>query len=191
MGLRIRLEVVANNSNHLHTLSGIKTGTGPRSALNDLNSDRNTTIGNNQNINNIGKNGNNGNDNNGNERSSWVADVGVGKEWEKIVGYWRFSDMLKYGDLGFLNSGIPGSRSVFLDLSKYGIPLEIFGGLESRSKVRFCFFVHFFFLLYVYVFSHLLLVILYLPFYYSLIHLYTDFLKFNLILFFFVIHSKN
>ena len=103
-----------------------------------MNSDRNSIIGNNQNIN------NNGNNNNGNEMSSWVPDVGVGKEWEKVSGYWRFSDMLKYGDLGFLNSGIPGSRSVFLDLSKYGIPLEIFGGLESRSKVRK--FTYFFFI---------------------------------------------
>ena len=144
MGLRIKLEVVANNSNHIHTLSGIKTGTGPRSALNNINSDRNSIIGNNQNINNNGNNngnGSNGNNYYGNEISSWVPDVGVGKEWEKVVGYWRFSDMLNYGDLGFLNSGIPGARSVFLDLSKYGIPLEIFGGLESRSKVRK--FVHF------------------------------------------------
>ena len=122
MCLRIKLEVVANNSNHLHTLSGIKTGLGPRSNLNTLSSDRNRMIGN---------NGNNGN----NEISSWVADIGIGKEWEKVVGYWRFSDLVKYGGLGYCNSGFPGSRGVFLDLSKYGVPLEIFGGVESGSKV--------------------------------------------------------
>ena len=129
MGLRIKLEVVSNTSNHLHTLSGIKTNLGPRSNINTLNSDKNGINGNN------GNNNNNGNENGRNEMSSWVADVGVGKEWEKVVGYWRFSDLIKYGDLGFCNTGIPGARGVFLDLSKYGVPLEIFGGVESVSKV--------------------------------------------------------
>ena len=131
MGLRIKLEVVSNNSNHLHTLSGIKTNLGPRSNTNTLNSDKNGMTGNNGNNSNNG----NGNGNGKNEMSSWVADIGVGKEWEKVVGYWRFSDLIKYGDLGFCNTGIPGARGVFLDLSKYGVPLEIFGGVESGSKV--------------------------------------------------------
>lgn len=30
--------------------------------------------------------------------STWVEDVGTGKEWDKLVGYWRFSDCVKSGE---------------------------------------------------------------------------------------------
>ena len=78
----------------------------------------------------------------GNGESGWVADVGVGKDWDKVGGYWRFSDLLRLGDLGFVNSGspgvtgTPGARGAILDLSKYVCPLEIFGGCSATSKVK-------------------------------------------------------
>jgi hypothetical protein len=62
------------------------------------------------------------------EPEGWVEDIGVGKEWDKVVGYWRFSDMKREGEGGFINTGVPGARGVFTDISKYNIGLEIFGG---------------------------------------------------------------
>ena len=116
MGLRTRLETVGTNSNHVTLVQNV----GPRST--NTNNDKVLSS-----INNI---------NNGVvEPAGWVAEVGVGKEWDKVGGYWRFSDLIKNGDPGFCNSNTPGSRGVILDLSKYGNPLEIFGGTGSTEKV--------------------------------------------------------
>ena len=31
--------------------------------------------------------------------------MGEGKDWDRVVGYWRFSDVLRHGDDGFDCSG--------------------------------------------------------------------------------------
>lgn len=62
---------------------------------------------------------------------TWVSDVGHGhssqgtaREQEKLVGYWRFSDVVLPGERGFCNSCVLGkdrcaTKLVFSDLSKY------------------------------------------------------------------------
>ena len=116
MGLKIRLESVVTNTNHIHSNTGIKSNTGPRSStISDINK---SSLG-------------------GVELpNNWIAEIGVGKEWDKVVGYWRFSDLFHEGELGFCNSGTPGARGVFLDLSKYGNPLEVFGGADRNLQVQ-------------------------------------------------------
>ena len=116
MGLRTRLETVGTNLNHVTLVQNV----GPRST--NINNDKTAS-------------GNSSGSNSALEPAGWVAEVGVGKEWDKVGGYWRFSDLIKYGDLGFSNSGTPGSRGVILDLSKYGNALEIFGGVGADEKV--------------------------------------------------------
>ena len=116
MGLRTRLETVGTNLNHVTLVQNV----GPRST--NINNDKTAS-------------GSSSGSNSALEPAGWVAEVGVGKEWDKVGGYWRFSDLIKYGDLGFSNSGTPGSRGVILDLSKYGNALEIFGGVGADEKV--------------------------------------------------------
>ena len=51
---------------------------------------------------------------------TYVENIGLGKEWERIVGYWRFSDAVtaeSQSDL-FVSTGIPPARLCFPDLSK-------------------------------------------------------------------------
>lgn len=58
---------------------------------------------------------------------TWIDDVGQGeKEWDNIVGYWRFSDIIHPGEEDFISSSFPGARISFLDLSKYSSALELF-----------------------------------------------------------------
>jgi hypothetical protein len=58
---------------------------------------------------------------------TWIDNVGQGeKEWDNIVGYWRFSDILHPGEDDFISSSFPGARICFLDLSKYSSALELF-----------------------------------------------------------------
>jgi hypothetical protein len=49
---------------------------------------------------------------------SWVEGVGAGKDWEKLVAYWRFSDPITSKDELFISTGLPGSRLCLPDLSK-------------------------------------------------------------------------
>jgi hypothetical protein len=105
MGMRVRLETVVSNSHHVHIMPGIPVS-GTRSSVIGIEKNLNATQ----------------------DPSGWIPDIGVGKEWDKVVGYWRFSDLLKMGDPGFCNSGFPGARGAITDLSKYGNALEIFGG---------------------------------------------------------------
>ena len=65
---------------------------------------------------------------------SWVDGIGTGKEWDKVVGYWRFSDVVKPGEPNFLSSGKPKSRLNFVDLSTYHTPLEVFADGKNRMK---------------------------------------------------------
>lgn len=61
---------------------------------------------------------------------TWVNGVGIGKDWDKLVGYWRFSDVIRRSDSAFSSSeiGARGSRLCILDLSKYSCSsLELFG----------------------------------------------------------------
>ena len=118
MGLRTRLETVSANSNHINIITKV----GPRSGI--TNADKLPLGGLSSSTPVFGS-----------EPPGWVSEVGVGKEWDKVGGYWRFSDLLRMGDLGFCNSGTPGCRGVILDLSKYGNALEIFGGSSSDLKV--------------------------------------------------------
>ena len=51
---------------------------------------------------------------------TYVENIGLGKEWERIVGYWRFSDAVTVespNDL-FVSTGLPAARLCFPDLSK-------------------------------------------------------------------------
>lgn len=57
---------------------------------------------------------------------TWVEEVGVGKEWDKVSLYCRFSDILRPGEEGFMSSGYPSCRIGFVDLSKFSCPLELF-----------------------------------------------------------------
>lgn len=49
---------------------------------------------------------------------TWIPDVGQGKDHEKIVGYWRFSDVIYPDEQGFFNTTM-STRINFQDLSKY------------------------------------------------------------------------
>ena len=118
MGLRTRLETLGANSNHINTITKV----GPRSV--NTNIDKLSFAGLSSSSPGAGL-----------ESPGWVSEVGVGREWDKVSGYWRFSDLVRVGDPGFCNSGTPGCRGVILDLSKYGNPLEIFGGCTSEAKV--------------------------------------------------------
>ena len=118
MGLRTRLETLGTNFNHINTITKV----GQRSVNTNL--DKSSLGGQSS-----------GTPGAGPEPPGWVPEVGVGREWDKVGGYWRFSDLVRMGDLGFCNSGTPGCRGVILDLSKYGNPLEIFGGCVSDEKV--------------------------------------------------------
>lgn len=111
--MRICLETVHSNANHVHVLPGIPHS-GPRSSIIGLEKVFQAVQ----------------------DPTGWVSDIGVGKEWDKVVAYWRFSDLLKMGDPGFCNSGIPGARGVITDLSKYGNALEIFGGSTQQTMVQ-------------------------------------------------------
>eukprot|EP01038_Epipyxis_sp_PR26KG_P008711 gene8711-11771_t len=59
--------------------------------------------------------------------TDWVQGVGDGREWDKVVGYYRFSDVVYPNEDGFVNSSKEnGSRLVFVDLSKFEGYLELF-----------------------------------------------------------------
>lgn len=58
--------------------------------------------------------------------SSWMDDVGRGKEFDKLAGYWRFSDVVLPSEKGFVCSGYPLTAAVFADLSKNLSGLELF-----------------------------------------------------------------
>lgn len=68
--------------------------------------------------------------------ASWVPDVGLGKEWDKVSGYWRFSDITHKGEEGFCSSGFPGARGVFSDLSKYSGALEVFAPAQTSIAIE-------------------------------------------------------
>jgi hypothetical protein len=51
---------------------------------------------------------------------AWTSGIGEGKDWDKVAGYWRFSDAVKPGADQFVSSGAPPSRLMLLDLSKFG-----------------------------------------------------------------------
>lgn len=58
--------------------------------------------------------------------SDWVEGVGQGREFDKVVGYWRFSDYAYEGEEFFSSvSTNPGSHLVVLDLSKFEVGLEL------------------------------------------------------------------
>ena len=59
--------------------------------------------------------------------ASWIG--GVGQDKDRLVGYWRFSDVARRGDDAFCCSDVRcGSRLCVLDLSRYGsASLELFG----------------------------------------------------------------
>ncbi len=58
---------------------------------------------------------------------TWVENVGVGRELDKVSAYFRFSDVFLPNEHGFVCSAEPFSRLVFLDLSRYEGPgLELF-----------------------------------------------------------------
>ena len=64
--------------------------------------------------------------------AGWVAEIGGGKgQWDRVSGYWRFSDHWRPGDALFSSSGAPAARAVFLDLSKHALALEAVGGFHS------------------------------------------------------------
>ena len=61
--------------------------------------------------------------------SGWVQGLGEGKDWERLCGYWRLSDVARMGEEGFASSeaGPAGARLCLLDLSRFsGAPLELF-----------------------------------------------------------------
>lgn len=66
---------------------------------------------------------------------TWVDDIGTGKEWDKVVGYWRFSDVIRPGEDDFISSGVPISRINILDLSKFVTPLEVFCDRNDRIQL--------------------------------------------------------
>lgn len=66
----------------------------------------------------------------------WVDDIGTGKEWDKVVGYWRFSDLIRPGEPSFVSSSLPKSRLNMLDLSNFKSPLEVFSDTNSRIKLE-------------------------------------------------------
>ena len=66
--------------------------------------------------------------------AGWVAEIGGGKgQWDRVSGYWRFSDHWRPGDAMFSSSGAPAARAVFLDLSKQSVALEAVGGYRSPN----------------------------------------------------------
>ena len=70
---------------------------------------------------------------------SWIEDVGVGNERDKVVGYWRFSDSLQPNDPDFISSSNldytgrppPPALSNFIDLSKFCTVLELVADKDS------------------------------------------------------------
>lgn len=66
--------------------------------------------------------------------STWVEDIGQGKEWDKVVGYIRFSDAIYPSEPEFSNSGEPHCRINLLDLSKFSVPLELFSDAKPRCR---------------------------------------------------------
>ena len=67
---------------------------------------------------------------------TWVDDIGTGKEWDKISGYWRYSDIYRPGDEEFISSGEPKARLNILDLSKYSVPAELFADSPDRMVLE-------------------------------------------------------
>ena len=81
-----------------------------------------------------------------NRPSTWVEDIGVGKEWDKVVGYWRFSDIILENDSDFINSVAKLSSMLrpppcallnFLDLSKFCSHLELISDRNSDYEPLF------------------------------------------------------
>jgi hypothetical protein len=70
---------------------------------------------------------------------SWVEDVGVGNERDKVVGYWRFSDSISPGDPDFISNNNydfterPPAPAVlnFIDLSKFCTILELIADKDN------------------------------------------------------------
>ena len=67
---------------------------------------------------------------------SWVEGVGIGRDMDKVSGYWRFSDIVHAEDPRFISScSRPGTRACFLDLSKYEQPLQAFAASDTDMKL--------------------------------------------------------
>lgn len=67
---------------------------------------------------------------------TWVEDVGVGKEWDRISAYLRFSDLFRPGDEEFVSSiSSPPAQLNVLDLSKYANGFELY--YDSQQRVSF------------------------------------------------------
>ena len=68
--------------------------------------------------------------------AGWVSEIGGGKgQWDRVSGYWRFSDQWRPGDAMFSSSGAPPARAVFMDLSKHALALEAVGGYHVPSPI--------------------------------------------------------
>lgn len=57
--------------------------------------------------------------------STWVDGVGVGKDWEKLVAYWRFSDPIGSKEDQFISTGLPPSRLCLPDISKVSLSKKL------------------------------------------------------------------
>ena len=85
-------------------------------------------------------NGSNNNNNNDNTNTvtkplSWVDNIGIGqKDWEKVIGYYRFSDIYTSTDNHYICTGIPYTKYCFLDLSKFGNLLECYSSNETSTS---------------------------------------------------------
>jgi hypothetical protein len=73
--------------------------------------------------------------------AGWQDGVGVGRDVDLVVGYWRFSDAISSsssntGGGSFCSSteGADAARANFTDLSKFSVPLELFDASVVASQ---------------------------------------------------------